>query len=294
MDERIDVAYRYGDEEEFVAASKNEALRLRREKLLRAEAARHGANALYLLSTDIDRDGGMPNRKRIYLAVHLSSYPPKYPDVDTLLERLDLAKDGFREVNRFTAKLEDLPGRAPEPVKLERGNCYMFAIAFHPEPIDRPSDRVTSIEFKLDVPHPHAEGFPKLPEVSTGFWSFTERREDMKVFRSQEFLDGIWSRTGAGRLTCPVYRSQTGQISFKTHQGSGLKNPPAFAPGRGTADFVVYARKLSTEDFNAQSCGRCLEVARRCIPREPLAGCSELSRCLQATGITLNTCSGRF
>ncbi|MDI3284957.1 hypothetical protein [Polyangium sp. 15x6] len=261
LKERIDVSTSY--EEKLTAAWNNEALRARREKLLAAEAARHGANALYLISSSTDRFARMPERTRVYYAVSLSADPPKYPDVETLLGRLSLAKDGYHEVKRFTAKLKELPDRAPETIQLKRGHCYMMAIAFHPGPVERQHGKVTSINFTYKVPNP--EIFPGVPHINAGAGSFRERRDgDTSVLRSQHILDGLWSRTGAGEIACPVYRAQPAELSFTTFDGRALKNPPKFEPGRGTADFVVYERKLPAEYFTKTACARCIDVARQC------------------------------
>ncbi|MDC3953372.1 hypothetical protein [Polyangium jinanense] len=291
LKERVDVSGY--NEEKLTAAWKNEALRARREKLLAAEAARHGANALYLIFSSTDRFARMPERKRTYLAVYLSPDPPRYPDVETLLGRLELKKDGYHEVKRFTAKLEELPDRAPETIQLKRGHCYTLAIAFHPEPIDRPRGKVTSINFTYKVPNP--EVFPGIPHNNAAAGGFSERRDgDKSMFRSLHHLDGIWSRTGAGEIACPVYRTQPAQLSFTTFDGTMLKNPPKFEPGRGTSEFVVYERKLSAEKFNEAACIRCYDVARQCSYREPLASCAELGKCLQTTGVGLGVCSDRY
>lgn len=290
LKESVDVA-QY-DRERLDAAFKNEALRARREKLLLAEAARHGANALYKTTDFSDGVRGLPGRTRHYLAVYLSPDPPQYPDVETLLERLELSKQGYKEVKRFTAKLEDLPTREPETIQLKRGHCYMFAIAFHPERIERPHRKVTSINFRYKVPNPVV--FPGTPVLHGGAGGFTERREDMTMTRSDEVLDGIWSRTGAGTIACPVYRTQPAELSFTTFQGRALKNPPPFAPGRGTADFVVYEQKLSDAEYKQRACGRCIETAQQCSHREPLASCTALSSCLQTTGLPLAACADQF
>jgi len=291
LKERVDVSGY--DEERLGAAWKNEALRARREKLLAAEAARHGANALYLTSSVTDRFARMPERRRTYYAVFFAPDPPKYPDVETLLGRLLLTKDGYREVKRFTAKLEDLRDRAPETIQLERGHCYMMAIAFHPEPIERKFSEVTSINFTYKVPNP--EVFPGIPHNNATAGGFSKRRDgDQSRFYSKHFLDGIWSRTGAGEIACPVYRTQPAELSFTTFDGLALKNPPKFEPGRGTADFVVYKHKLTPEKFNEAACIRCYNVAQECSYREPLSACADLNKCLQTAGVALGVCAERY
>ena len=91
------------------------------------------------------------------------------------------------------------------------------------------------------------------------------------------------------RLSDPACRALLHDLSRR-----GAENPPAFNPGRGTADFVVYEQKLSDAEYKQRACGRCIETARQCSYREPLASCAALSSCLQTTGLPLAACADRF
>lgn len=280
------------DREELRAGFSNESLRRVRHKIVSTEAARHGANAVFLLSSGLTQMVRMTRKSYTYYAVDLSPDPPKYPEVSDLLEQLKLAKDGYREVKRFTAKLEDLPTRAPESIPLKRGHCYMLAIAFQ-GPIDRKGRDVTTIDFKYEVPNP--EVFPGIPYSNAGSGGFTQRRDgDQTMFRSQHSLDGIWSRTGAGTIACPVYRSQTAALSFTTFWGAATAHPPPLNAGRGLADFVVFEKKLEPKEFTEKGCLRCLQVSKSCSYREPLSACSELGQCLQTAGVPLSACTSIY
>jgi hypothetical protein len=289
--EEVDISS-FGDEEELEAAWTNDALRAERDKLVAAEAGRHGANAVFRRSfAGITRGTSSTSRRITYHALRLSSAAPAYPSVDELLGRLDVAAAGYVEVRRFTVELEELPQRAPEPIALERGHCYALALAFHPEPIERPRGEVTPIDFVYETPDPVV--FPGIPVNDARQGAFRPGLEGGGDGKSWHVLDGYWSRAGVGLLECPVYRTQKASLRFTTFFGSATANPPPFVAGRGTAEIVLFDKKLAPAELTERACNRCWGSFETCAPQAPLAGCAELSECLQVAGVPLTSCRYR-
>ncbi len=270
-------------------AMKSVALTTQRNTAIRQEAANHGANGVLEVG-DQWFPGRRAEHRATYYALHISSAPRAYPEVNALLEKLALP-EGYREIQRSTHQLEDLPETTFD-VRLKRGHCYVLAMAFPPGEVDRPrqgADKVTPINFKVALPKaPQIPGYRVINASAGGFGRYRDNPKDGKSWHR---LDGVWSRAGAGEIRCPVINTQVGSVSFFTRQGALTKNPPPFNPGTGTAELVIYERRLPPAEAAKKICGKCYHAYETCHPRKPLATCKALTECLPTVGMSVGACA---
>ncbi|MFO0615013.1 MAG: hypothetical protein U0414_20655 [Polyangiaceae bacterium] len=256
---------------------------------IKLEAARHGANALIRTAAYYDQGAwGTSFYRGGYAAVYLSMKPKAYPSVDELITRLKLP-EGFHEIQRVALDLADLR-TATIDVPLKRGSCYLLGLAFEPGEVFRPQkgpDKVTPIDFKLDLPKPLV--IPGRNVIWAGAGSLFAY-SDKSDGKSWHELDGVWSRAGAGGLMCPVVDDQKGKVSFYTTFGSATEHPPPFNPGKGAAQVIVFEQKLPKAELDEKLCGMCFDISKQCSLRKSLATCEPLQSCLATVHMPFGVC----
>lgn len=259
-----------------------------REASLKRAAAEHGANAVFVESTQIPDTG---RRNSEYAAVYLSDAAPEYPSVEEILARLDL--EGFKEIHRFEAKLSELPARRPEGLRLNAGFEYRFAIALHPGAVELGLPENMELGFLVEV------GNDPLGDAAR------EGRFNAPIDTSRADvdaappIDGVFARGGVGtmggigRKVGVEFATRAATVRFMAYDPmKGRMELPRL--GAGEADFVVYERKVPADVLRERACFYCQSVAEECSKRAPLASCAELQACFSKIEQPLSGCASAY